>query len=149
MLASKKIIKTTFLSSNYNLIFMKNTLILMLFLLFSAISLQAQSRFEFWPQGHINVLADFKGGVYATIGGPSLFLVKSDRVKMGIHFAPSMRFKSNAPDGQEIIPILGFGVFALNPAKKIRYNLINYYDAPSKSWSTAFGLGYIFNGKSK
>lgn len=124
-------------------------MVLMLFLLVSAISLQAQSKFEFWSQGHVDMLADFKGGVYATIGGPSLGLVQSDRIKVGIHFAPSLRFKSNAPEGQEIIPLLGFGVFAMNPANKIRYNLINYYDAPSKSWSTAFGLGYIFNGTSK
>lgn len=128
---------------------MNKTLILKLFLLFSTISLQAQSKFEFWPQGHVDLLTDFKGGVYATIGGPSLGLVQSNRVRVGIQFAPSLRFKSNAPEGQEIIPLLGFGVFAMNPAKKIRYTMINYYDAPSKSWSTAFGLGYIFSGKSK
>ena len=149
MLAKKNLIKAAFLSGNYNLNFMKKTLILILFLLFSTISLKAQSKFEFWPQGHVDILADFKGGVYATIGGPNLGLIQSDRIKVGIQFAPSLRFMSNAPEGQEIIPLLGFGVFAMNPAKKIRYNLINYYDAPSKSWSTAFGLGYIINVQSK
>ena len=128
---------------------MKNTLFLTLFLLFSAISLQAQSRFEFWPQGHVNVLADFKGVFYSTIGGPSFSLVQSDRIKAGIHFAPSLRLKSNAPEGRKVMPLQGLGLFAMDPSKKIRYNVISYYDAPAKSWSTAFGLGYIFNGKSK
>ena len=121
----------------------------MLFLLFSAISLQAQSKFEFWPQGHVDILADFKGGVYATIGGPNLGLVQSDRIKVGIQFAPSLRLKSNAPEGRKVMPLQGLGLFAMDPSKKIRYNVISYYDAPAKSWSTAFGLGYIFNVQSK
>ncbi len=126
---------------------MKNTLFLPLFLLFSAISLQAQSRFEFWPQGHINVLADFEGGVYVTMGGPSFTLVKKEKLQAGVHFAPSLRIKPSAPEGREIMPIQGLGLFVIDPNKKVRYNLINYYDSPAKKWTTALGIGFYFNAK--
>ncbi|MFZ9673885.1 MAG: hypothetical protein ACO3A1_06275 [Flavobacteriaceae bacterium] len=126
---------------------MKNTLFLPLFLLFSAISLQAQSRFEFWPQGHINVLADFEGGVYVTMGGPSLTLVKKEKLQAGVHFAPSLRIKPSAPEGREIMPLQGLGLFVIDPNKKVRYNLISYYDSPAKKWTTALGIGFYFNAK--
>ncbi|MGA0074955.1 MAG: hypothetical protein ACO3G5_07030 [Flavobacteriaceae bacterium] len=126
---------------------MKNTLFLPLFLLFSAISLQAQSRFEFWPQGHINVLADFEGGVYVTMGGPSFTLVKKEKLQAGVHFAPSLRIKPSAPEGREIMPLQGLGLFVIDPNKKVRYNLINYYDSPAKKWTTALGIGFYFNAK--
>ncbi|MFM1888568.1 MAG: hypothetical protein RL501_855 [Bacteroidota bacterium] len=126
---------------------MKNKLFLPLFLLFSAISLQAQSRFEFWPQGHINVLADFEGGVYVTMGGPSFTLVKKEKLQAGVHFAPSLRIKPSAPEGREIMPLQGLGLFVIDPNKKVRYNLINYYDSPAKKWTTALGIGFYFNAK--
>ena len=66
---------------------MKNSWFFSLALLLFTCSIQAQSRFEFWPQGHINVLADFKGGYYVTMGGPSFTLLKKDQLQAGVHFA--------------------------------------------------------------
>ena len=83
---------------------MKNSWFFSLALLLFTCSIQAQSRFEFWPQGHINVLADFKGGYYVTMGGPSFTLLKKDQLQAGVHFAPSLRIKPSAPEGREIMP---------------------------------------------
>ncbi|HCD23683.1 MAG TPA: hypothetical protein DEQ44_07025 [Flavobacteriaceae bacterium] len=126
---------------------MKNSWFFSLALLLFTCSIQAQSRFEFWPQGHINVLADFKGGYYVTMGGPSFTLLKKDQLQAGVHFAPSLRIKPSAPEGREIMPLQGLGLFVIDPNKKVRYNLLSYYDSPAKKWTAAIGIGFYFNAK--